>query len=111
MGREDYIASIVNVHCIHYEAKVPEREQRIVQATRLKIRSWWMRFTIVRVMQVMEIQVIVMRVVARIVILFGFRIWVAKLWHKIIYIIQFVYFFICFVMRDESFFMNIFIVQ
>ena len=29
MGREDYIISIVNVYRIHYEAKAPEREQRI----------------------------------------------------------------------------------
>jgi hypothetical protein len=32
MGREDYIASIVNAHRIHYEAKAPEREQHIAQA-------------------------------------------------------------------------------
>ena len=32
MGREDYIASIVNAHRIHYEAKASEREQRIAQA-------------------------------------------------------------------------------
>ena len=31
MGREDYIAYIVNIHHIHYEAKAPEREQRIAQ--------------------------------------------------------------------------------
>ena len=31
MGREDYISSIVNTHRIYYEAKAPEREQRIAQ--------------------------------------------------------------------------------
>ena len=32
MCREDYIASIVNAHRIHYEAIAPKREQRIAQA-------------------------------------------------------------------------------
>ena len=32
MGHEDYIASIVNAHRINYEAKAPEREQRIAHA-------------------------------------------------------------------------------
>ncbi len=32
MCREDYITSIVNAHRIHYEAKAPEREQRIARA-------------------------------------------------------------------------------
>jgi hypothetical protein len=32
MGRENYIASIVNAHHIQYETKAPEREQRIAQA-------------------------------------------------------------------------------
>lgn len=32
MGREAYIASIVDAHRIHYEAKAPEREQRIARA-------------------------------------------------------------------------------
>jgi hypothetical protein len=32
MGREDYVAFIVNAHRIHYEAKASEREQRIAQA-------------------------------------------------------------------------------
>ena len=74
MGRENYVASIVNAMCIHYEAKAPKREQplhKLVQATPLEIRSWWIKFTIMRVMQVMGIQVIVMQVVASIVILFG----------------------------------------
>ena len=32
MGREDYIISIVNAYRIYYEAKAPEREQRIARA-------------------------------------------------------------------------------
>ena len=32
IGREDYIASIVNAHRIHYEAKALEREQCIARA-------------------------------------------------------------------------------
>ena len=32
MGRENYIASIVNTHRIHYEAKASEWEQHIAQA-------------------------------------------------------------------------------
>ena len=32
MGREDFIASIVNDHRIYNEAKAPERQQRIAQA-------------------------------------------------------------------------------
>ena len=32
MGCEAYIASIVDAHRIHYEAKAPEREQRIARA-------------------------------------------------------------------------------
>ena len=32
IGRENYIASIVNAHRIHYEAKALEREQCIARA-------------------------------------------------------------------------------
>ena len=32
MGREDYIASIVNAYRIHYEGKAPKRQQHIAQA-------------------------------------------------------------------------------
>ena len=32
MGREDYIASLVDAHDIHYEAKASKREQRIARA-------------------------------------------------------------------------------